>query len=161
AAEAAIFSAHEAILDDPALTGPAEAAIRAGQSAEDGWSRAVADAKKAYGALTDPYLRERVQDMQAVSGQGLAGLTGVGAGGASGEGVLVVRDLPPAQAAGLSREHVTAIVLAHGSATSHAAILARSRGIPAVAGAGDEVLQLPEATALVVDGTSGRLFVDP
>jgi phosphoenolpyruvate-protein phosphotransferase len=91
----------------------------------------------------------------------LAELTGGGAGGPSGPGVLVVRDLTPAQAAGLHREHVSAIVLARGSASSHAAILARSRGIPAVAGAGDEVLRLREATALVVDGTAGLLLVDP
>jgi phosphocarrier protein FPr len=52
-------------------------------------------------------------------------------------------------------------VLAEGSAGSHAAILARSRGIPAIAGAGGDVLRLPEATPLVVDGTAGLLVVDP
>ncbi|MEV8505017.1 phosphoenolpyruvate--protein phosphotransferase [Actinoplanes sp. NPDC051475] len=161
AAEAAIFAAHEAILDDPAITGPAETAIRAGHSAEDGWTRAVAAAEQAFAALADSYQRERGHDVGAVGDQVLAELTGGGAGGPSGQGVLVVRDLTPAQAASLNREHITAIVLARGSASSHAAILARSRGIPAVAGAGDEVLQLPEATALVVDGTTGLLLVNP
>ncbi|WP_030437062.1 phosphoenolpyruvate--protein phosphotransferase [Actinoplanes subtropicus] len=161
AAEAAIFAAHEAILDDPALIGPAEAEIREGHSAQGSWARAVDAAERAYAALADPYLRERGQDVRAVGDQVLAELTGAGAGGPSGDGVLVVADLTPAQAAGLNREHVTAIVLAHGSATSHAAILARSRGIPAVAGAGDDVLRLPEATALIVDGTAGLLLVDP
>jgi len=160
-AEAAIFAAHETILDDPAITGPAEAEIRAGRSAEAGWSRSVTTAERTFAALADPYLRERGQDVRAVGDQVLAELTGAGAGGPSGDGVLVARDLTPAQAAGLNREHVTAIVLAQGSASSHAAILARSRGIPAVAGAGDEVLRLPEATALIVDGTTGLLLVDP
>ena len=160
-AEAAIFAAHETILDDPAIVGPAETEIRAGRSAEDSWSRAVATAERTFAALADPYLRERGQDVRAVGDQVLAELTGAGAGGPSGDGVLVARDLTPAQAAGLNREHVTAIVLAQGSASSHAAILARSRGIPAVAGAGDEVLRLPEATALIVDGTTGLLLVDP
>ena len=160
-ADAAIFAAHETILDDPAITGPAETEIRAGRSAEDSWSRAVATAERTFAALADPYLRERGQDVRAVGDQVLAELTGAGAGGPSGDGVLVARDLTPAQAAGLNREHVTAIVLAQGSASSHAAILARSRGIPAVAGAGDEVLRLPEATALIVDGTTGLLLVDP
>jgi len=160
-AEAAIFAAHEAILDDPALTGPAEEEIRGGHSAEDSWSRAVHAAERTFAALADPYLRERGQDVRAVGDQVLAELTGAGGGGPSGDGVLVVRDLTPAQAAGLNREHVSAIVLAQGSASSHAAILARSRGIPAIAGAGDEVLRLAEATALVVDGTAGLLLVDP
>jgi multiphosphoryl transfer protein len=161
AAEAEIFAAHEAILDDPAITGPAETAIRAGQSAEAGWSRAVVAAEQKYAALADPYQRERGQDVRVVGDQVLAELTGDGAGGPSGQGVLIVSDLTPAQVVGLNREHVTAIVLARGSASSHAAILARSRGIPAVAGVGDEVLRLPEATALVVDGTTGLLLVDP
>jgi multiphosphoryl transfer protein len=161
AAEAEIFAAHEVILDDPAITGPAEEAIRRGHSADDSWAWAVAAGEQAFAALADPYQRERGQDVRAVGDQVLAELTGAGTGGPSGQGVLVVRDLTPAQAAGLDREHVTAIVLAQGSASSHAAILARSRGIPAIAAAGDEVLRLPEATALIVDGTTGLLLVNP
>ena len=74
---------------------------------------------------------------------------------------IVVRDLTPAQAALLDRDQVRAVVLAHGSPSSHAAILARSRGIPAIAGAGVQVLSLVEGTEVIVDGTGGVLIIDP
>ena len=52
-------------------------------------------------------------------------------------------------------------MLAYGSPTSHAAILARSRGIPAVVAAGPGVLGLAEGTTVVIDGATGELVVDP
>jgi phosphocarrier protein FPr len=56
---------------------------------------------------------------------------------------------------------VTGIVTAHGTATAHAAILARALGLPAVVGAGDRVLGIPEGTNLLLDGEAGTIQVDP
>ena len=67
----------------------------------------------------------------------------------------------PPQAARLDPPRVAAIVTAVGTAVSHAAILARSLGIPAVVGAGDEVLAVPDGTTIVVDGSEGMVLVDP
>src|SRR3954447_19154243 len=77
------------------------------------------------------------------------------------EGILVARDLTPAEAAGLDTSTVHGIVLAAGSATSHAAILARSRALPLVVAAGRDLLAVPDGTLLVVDGTTGEVHVDP
>ena len=52
-------------------------------------------------------------------------------------------------------------MLAYGSPTSHAAILARARDIPVVVSAGPDVLELAEGTPVVVDGSTGELHVDP
>ena len=60
------------------------------------------------------------------------------------EGILVARDLTPAETAGLDLDLVTGVVLAQGSPTSHAAILARARDIPLVVAAGRDVLSVPE-----------------
>jgi multiphosphoryl transfer protein len=76
-------------------------------------------------------------------------------------GVLVAADLTPTQAARLDPSEVLGIVTAAGSPLSHAAILARSLGIPAVVGAGDEVLAIPDGTAILVDGTEGVFVIDP
>ena len=76
-------------------------------------------------------------------------------------GVLVARDLTPADAAALDLDAVTGVVLAYGSASSHAAILARARDIPLVVAAGREVLTVPEGTVIAIDGTAGELHVDP
>jgi phosphoenolpyruvate-protein kinase (PTS system EI component) len=75
--------------------------------------------------------------------------------------ILVAVDLGPADVAELREEEVPviAIALAQGAATSHAAIMARSLGLPMVVGAGDALLA--DATAIVVDGNEGRAYLDP
>ena len=88
-------------------------------------------------------------------------LTGEPAAALSGPGILVAAELTPAQAAELDRDAVQGFVLAYGSPTSHAAILARSRGIPAVVAAGAEVLEIAEGTTVIIDGSTGELIVDP
>ena len=70
-------------------------------------------------------------------------------------------DLSPADTAGLDLELVTGVVLAGGSPTSHAAILARARGVPLVVAAGPVVLEIPEGTRLAIDGGAGELVVAP
>ena len=54
---------------------------------------------------------------------------------------------------------MTGVVLADGSPTSHAAILARGRDIPVIVSAGHDVLELAEGTTVVVDGSTGELHV--
>ena len=55
----------------------------------------------------------------------------------------------------LDKTLVIGFCTARGSATSHTAILARGLGIPAVAGAGDEVLKQTNGTGVILDGTKG------
>ena len=56
---------------------------------------------------------------------------------------------------------MTGVLLAQGSPSSHAAILARARDIPVVVAAGPEVLTIPEGTMVLLDGAAGELHVDP
>jgi phosphoenolpyruvate-protein phosphotransferase len=79
----------------------------------------------------------------------------------SPEGVVVAADLSPVDTARFDPARVTAIVTAAGSPVSHVAILARSLGIPAVVGAGDEILAVADGTTLVVDGSEGTVVVEP
>jgi phosphocarrier protein FPr len=164
-AEAAIFDAHLALLDDPELVGDAEARIAGdpATSAARAWAAAVDVAAGALEALDEEYLRARAADVRDVGRQVLARLTGdPGAAPAAAlRGVVVATDLSPAEAAGLDPERVAAVVLAAGSPTSHGAILARARGIPAVTGAGRAVLDVPDGTTVAVDGGTGELVVDP
>lgn len=149
--EAAIFDAHLLLLDD---------LVVAGSQAE--WSAAVDTVAARFAALEDPYLRSRADDVRAVGDQVLAHLVGRAPAAASAvRGVVVAPDLTPAQAAGLDPSQVDGIVLAFGSALSHGAILARSLGIPAVIGAGEDILAVADGTVLVVDGSAGTVTVDP
>ena len=75
--------------------------------------------------------------------------------------MVVAPELSPADAAALDPAVALGIVTAFGGPTSHAAVLARSIGIPAVVGAGEDVLDLAEGTTLAIDGELGVVRVDP
>jgi multiphosphoryl transfer protein len=162
AAAADIFGAHALLLDDAALTEPALRRIEDGEGAARAWQGAAAEAASAFRALDDPYMRERAVDVEDVSGRVLARLGSVPSGAAlEGPGIVLAGELTPGEAAGLDPGDAWAIATARGGATAHAAILARALGIPAVVGLGEALLEVPEATPLVLDGEAGVIEVDP
>jgi multiphosphoryl transfer protein len=161
-AEAEIFDAHVALLEDEALLEPARAAIEAGASAERAWHDAAHEVAARYRALSEPLLAERATDVLDVGRRVVAALGGgAAAGTAAVEGVVIADELTPAQAAGLDPQRVLAIATARGSVTAHAAILARALGLPAVVGLGESVLSIPDGTTLLLDGEAGSVIVDP
>ena len=163
AADAAIFDAHLALLDDEALLDPARAAIAGGATAE----RAVHDAAAAGGGdLSGPgrAAAAGAGDRRARRGppccrcdHRVGARTDVG----PASGIVVADELTPADAAGLDPERVLAIATARGSTTAHAAILARALGLPAVVGLGPDVLAVTDGTTLLLDGEAGTVMVDP
>ncbi len=161
AEEASIFEAHLSLLTDADMLADVKARIGAGSGATAAWTDCVSDVERAWADLPDPYLRERAADVHAVGAQVLRGLTGEPARQMSAQGVLVATDLTPVETAGLDLDLVTGVVLAEGSPTSHAAILARARDIPVVVAAGRAILTVPEGTIVLLDGSSGELHVDP
>ncbi len=161
AAEAAIFDAHLALLDDDALLEPAGAAIAAGATAEGAWHDAAARVAERFRGLDDALLRERAADVLDVGRRVVGALTGAADAAPPDPGIVVVRELTPADAAGLDPALVQGIATARGAATAHAAILARALGLPAAVGLGDAVLAVPEGTPLLLDGDAGTLLVDP
>ncbi|MDX6257266.1 MAG: multiphosphoryl transfer protein [Frankiales bacterium] len=161
AGAAGIFDAHLSLLSDAELLGDVKRRISAGEGATGAWVASLAAVEQEWAALPDPYLRERAQDVRAVRDQVVRVLTGSTVRRPAGDGVLVAADLTPAEAAELDPERVSGVVLTQGSASSHAAILARARNIPLVVAAGGQVLAVPEGTMLVLDGGTGELQVDP
>ena len=87
--------------------------------------------------------------------------TAPGEGDVAVPGVLVVPDLTPATVSSLEARAVTAVAAAAGAPLSHAAILARSLGIPFVCGLGPAILQVPAGSPLLVDGSAGQVTVHP
>ena len=161
---AAIFDAHLLFLDDEALLEPARRAIfEDGLNAAQAWHTATEAVTAGYRSLDDDYLRARAEDVTGVARQVVAELVG---GDRSSRaiverGIVIAPDLTPADTAALDRDLVLGIATAHGSATSHSAILARSLGIPAVVGIGEDLLDVQEGTSLVLDGDAGTVYVDP
>jgi len=161
AAEASIFDAHLSLLSDAEMLADVKARLATGQGAVAAWTACLAAVEAEWAGLPDPYLRERADDVRAVAEQVLQALTGQTARRMTAPGVLVAEDLTPAETAALDLDLVTGVVLAYGSPTSHAAILARARDIPVVVSAGRDVLGLVEGSTVVVDGSTGELHVAP
>jgi multiphosphoryl transfer protein len=159
--EAAIFDAHLSLLADPELLADVEQRVGTGGGAVAAWAGCVTNVERQWADLPDPYLRERAEDVRAVGEQVLRVLTGTAVQQMVGKGVLVARDLTPAEAAGLHEDLVTGVILADGSPSSHAAILARARDIPVVVSAGSAVLSLSEETPVAIDGGTGEIHIDP
>jgi phosphotransferase system enzyme I (PtsI) len=110
-------------------------------------------------AAAGEYMAARVADLDDVRDRAVGVCMGMPVGrGLSLDGVciLVARDLAPADTAVLDLDLVLAIVTAEGGPTSHTAIVARERGIPAVVGCPD-ALSLPDGEMVAVDGSTGTV----
>jgi multiphosphoryl transfer protein len=159
---ATMLDAQLALLGDEALVDPALVAIAQGERAEIAWDQAVARASQRFAALEDSYLRARADDVREVGRRILDHLMGQGATTVlRGPGILIAPELGPAQLAALDMSMVQGIVVATGSPLSHAAILARALGVPAVVGVGEMVLTIAEEMTLLVDGDAGTITIDP
>jgi phosphocarrier protein FPr len=163
AGKAAIFAAHEALLDDPDLREIAEHAINAGKSAAFAWQQAVTTHADRLAQSKNELLAARANDLRDVGRRVLRALSGTTAEGpeAPANAILVAEDLSPSDAASLDRSRVLGFCTTGGGATSHVAILARSLDIPAVAGIDPRALDLANGLLVVVDGGKGRLRLSP
>lgn len=161
--EAEIVEAGGLMASDPALAADVEAAIlRDGRPAAIALTEAAERHAEAIASLPDPTLAARADDVRSVGRRAAA----VAAGAAepsrapTQEGVvLIARDVGPADVAELG-ERVLAVALAGGGVTSHAAIVARSLGVPMVVGAGEEILAAPPGAVVAVDGDAGTVVLD-
>jgi phosphoenolpyruvate-protein phosphotransferase (PTS system enzyme I) len=114
--------------------------------------------------IDDPYLRERVVDIQDVSRRVLRNLLGKGPrelATSERPHILAARNLAPSDTAVLDRSKVLGFITEAGSKTSHAAIMARSFGIPAVAGLHDAFATLETGDDVLIDGSAGLLVLRP
>jgi phosphocarrier protein FPr len=161
--KAAIFAAHQELLEDPEVLDRAAADIRGGATAAYAWQQAYTAQAERLLALKSQLLAARATDMRDVGRRVLHLL--VGRDGAApeipAESIVVAEDLTPSDAASLDRTRVRGFCTTMGSATSHVAILARGLGIPAVAGIDARVLDLDAGARVVLDGDAGTLKPAP
>ena len=161
----AIFEAQALFARDPGIVDPALAAIDDGATAEEAIDRVSAAQADALAAVDDEYFRERAADLRDVGRRVVDRLTGRErpplhrADGSPA--VLVADDLDPSVVVAIRPEMVTGIALAGGAPTGHAAIVARALGIPLVLGLGAAVDARLDGAEVAVDGSGGRLLVEP
>ncbi|MFO1131652.1 MAG: phosphoenolpyruvate--protein phosphotransferase [Hyphomicrobiales bacterium] len=153
-----ILGFQVAMLEDDALSTPALLAIAGGTPAHVAWTAALDGEIAGYEASDDDYFRARAADLRDIRDRVLRHLSGAGASrGATGV-VLVGDDIAPTAFLEADWGAGGAIALAHGSTTSHVAMLARARGIPMVVGLGELPAQI---ATLAVDGGNGSVLADP
>jgi len=161
--EAEIFDAHLQFLADPSIETAVEESATAGRPAEHAVEEAFADAIEQFES-TGGVTAERADDLREVRDRLLRVLLDVEATDLSSlpEGAVVVAQrLGPGDTAQLDPEAVGGFATATGGRTSHAAIMARSLGVPAVVGLGDSLRDIEDGTRVVVDGDAGEVVVDP
>lgn len=147
---------------DPSLADDVRARIIAGTSGE----RAVFEAFAAFQDMLTGlggYMAERAADLADVSQRVIASLRGVPAPGVPTSDVpfiLVARDLAPADTALLDLDRVLGLITRDGGPTSHTAILARSKSIPAIVGV-TGALDLTDGTVVIADASTGTVTADP
>jgi multiphosphoryl transfer protein len=160
---AAIFSAHQELLEDPEVLDEAARHIRNGASAAFAWREAYTYQAERLLKLKNPLLAGRAADLRDVGRRVLHLLTGDddSAPLIPPDSIVVAEDLAPSEAAALNPANVRGFCTTAGSATSHVAILARGLGIPAVAGINPRVLDIPMGTRVILDGDAGALELEP
>jgi phosphoenolpyruvate-protein phosphotransferase (PTS system enzyme I) len=163
-AEAEIFEAHAEFTADPELASLAEASIADGASAERAITEAFATFRELLVGSSSEYLAERATDLDDVRERVVRILMGQATGGDAPKvrSVIVAHELTPSQTASIPVDVIAGIATETGSPTSHAAILARALGVPAVVscpGLLDAIRENEKVVAL--DGRTGTVIVDP
>src|SRR5437867_3764483 len=157
AGDAEIVETGILMAKDPVLLDRIEQHIMSGQSAPTAISRAADAIAHVLDGLEDATLAERAADIRSLGRRAAARAVGASLG--SG-GVLIATDLGPADVADLGLA-ATGAALADGGVTAHAAIVARSLGIPMVVGLGPEVLELKSGEVVVLDADEGVVVRRP
>ncbi|MEX3784774.1 phosphoenolpyruvate--protein phosphotransferase [Paraburkholderia sp. BR14374] len=161
--EAGIFAVHRVLLEDPTLLDAARDLISLGKSAGFAWREAIRAQIDILSNVEDALLAERAADLRDIEKrvQRALGYTSSAARSLPDEAVLAADEFTPSDLSSLDRTRVTALVMARGGATSHAAILARQAGIPALVAVGDALHAIPDGTQVVVNASTGRLEFAP
>ena len=162
--EEAIFDAHLLVLEDHEVLDKVKNIIlNDGFNVEyafyDIMGRYISELKK----INDRYLRERVVDIEDVMKRVLVNLSSVEKAeqSATHDHILVIKELTPSDTAEIDHSLVKGFATEVGSYTSHAAIIARSLGLPAVVGIRGLSHQLHTGNTILIDGYEGLVILDP
>ncbi|MZY05663.1 phosphoenolpyruvate--protein phosphotransferase [Acinetobacter pittii] len=157
-----IFQAHLEMLDDPDLINGVYQKINLNLSAPAAWHEHIEAAAKQQAALPDRLLAERATDLRDIGDRVLAQLCGeVIIEEPKEPYILIMYDVGPSDVARLNKDRVAGILTAVGGASAHSAIVARALGIPAIVGAGDQVLDIEQKSSLLINGDTGAFILNP
>ena len=161
---AELFETHQMMAEDLDYEEAIQALImEEANNAEAAVTDTAAQFAEMFASMDDSYMQARAADVRDVSGRILNILFGVVQGGIDSDVpvILAADDLAPSETIQLDKNKILAFVTEGGSGSSHTAILARTMGIPAIVGLGEQIKPEFEGRPAMVDGSTGQVYVDP
>jgi phosphotransferase system, enzyme I, PtsP len=140
-------------------------AVMTGLTAEAAVERVQSDARARMLRQTDPYLRERLHDLDDLANRLMRQLSGRDHAPAKEQlpdnAIIVARSMGPAALLDYDRSRLRGVVLEEGGPTSHVAIVARALGIAAIGQVENATGLVDPGDAIIVDGSSGDVHIRP
>ena len=160
---AVLFETHAMFLEDEDYTGAMDELLAQGFNAEYAVDQAGQEFAAMLASMDDPYMQARAADIKDVTGRILNNLMGVVAGGIDSDVpvILCADDLAPSETIQLDKSKILAIATQKGSGNSHTAILARTMGIPAVCGLGEDFNEDFHGKQAYIVGETGQVILEP
>ncbi|MBL8837038.1 MAG: phosphoenolpyruvate--protein phosphotransferase [Alphaproteobacteria bacterium] len=160
-----VFESFRMFAEDRGWLGRMAEAVRTGLTAEAAVQKVQQDTRIRMSQVTDPYIRERLTDLDDLAHRLLRQLTGQRGAPAAAElpreAVVIAHTMGPAELLEYDRKRLKAVVLEEGSPTAHVAIVARALGIPMVGRVGGVVGGADPGDMVIVDGDSGQVLLRP
>lgn len=162
---ARIFDAHLLVLQDPDLLSAIREKINSEKiNAASALYEVTASFINMFEQMENEYMRERSADIKDVTKRVLAHLLGKtlpNPGLITEETILITKDLTPSDTAQINKKYVKGFIADIGGRTSHSAIMARSMELPAIVGTKEASLKIKNGDNIIIDGMSGKIFVNP
>ena len=160
---AVLFETHAMFLEDEDYMGAMDELLAQGFNAEYAVDQAGQEFAAMLASMEDPYMQARAADIKDVTGRILNNLMGVVEGGIDSQVpvILAADDLAPSETIQLDKSKILAIATQKGSGNSHTAILARTMGIPAVCGLGEDFNEDFHGKQAYIVGETGQLILEP
>lgn len=163
--EARIFDAHLLVLEDNALLDEVISELhKTNKNVESCYKKVAERYISFFSSMEDDYLKERVTDIQDVSRRLLHNLIGTQKNSLNDlamDSIVVSEDITPSDTADMDRSKLLGFITDDGGQTSHAVIMARAMGIPAVVGLHNATREIKSGERIIVDGYNGLVVINP
>jgi phosphotransferase system enzyme I (PtsP) len=160
-----VLDAYRMFAHDRGWVHKLEEAVLTGLTAEAAVERVQSDTRARMLRQTDPYLRERLHDLDDLANRLLRQLLGRDHAPTREQlpenAIIVARSMGPAALLDYDRKRLRGLVLEEGGPTSHVAIIARALGIAAVGEVSNAIGLVDPGDAVIVDGATGEVHIRP
>jgi len=159
-----IFEAYKMFAHDKSWLKRLADAVDSGLTAEAAIKRVQDDTRARMKKITDPYIRERLSDLDDLANRlflHLEGAQDVDRQHLTTDTIVVARNMGAAELLDYDRVHLKGVVLVEGTRSSHVAIVARALGIPVIGQCSEISEAVEEGDFILVDGENGQVFLRP